>query len=711
MRFRTLLAASLLAVSLVPLAAFTVLQWREAQNEIARSDEMQSRWAERAALETQTALDDAKRFVLLTAEMGAVAMDGNTTARASRTLQLSLEQIAATYGLFENLHIDDKEAKSLLFAPKESVRGSNLNVDHSQRWHSRAASAPAGSVLVSDVFQAEGATDRPIINLATAIRNARGEVIGVAAAALQLEALGRAVERKLPEGDYRLRIFDKTGRALYPNALAPVREDLADLLTRPDADKNVVHKLQSEGERHYLAQSRTADGWHIVLVRDGANRMHLATSTLQQAGAALFLLVALILAVVWAVSGTLARGVTKLIRHIESGRTEPAPEDRVSVPEEFRLVQHRWGRVLRGLREKRRELETLNSELESEVQRRTEAFRSQHATLSALFRDMREGVLLFREDGTLLLANPEAERLLPGPKATRAERFESVLRRVMPETPDVKPELAWTENGRSLEAKAFPIEGAPGEPARGVLLRDRTEAAQAEALKESLLSVVAHELKTPVQAIRLQTESLLADDGAWSPDFREELLTNLDEAAKHLQSLINDWLDVARIDGGLFRIEKRVLSLSSVLRKAARLAKSRYDFTLRTEVEEDAACLPGDPERLVQLFSNLFTNSARYARPDAAPEILVRAARVGDEVHIHVLDNGVGIRPEDRERIFDRFYQVERGNRRRSGGTGLGLVICRAVCEAHGGSITALGRNDEPGADIFVRLPLFTDES
>lgn len=82
MRFRTLLAASLLAVSLVPLAAFTVLQWREAQNEIARSDEMQSRWAERAALETQTALDDAKRFVLLTAEMGAVAMDGNTTARA-----------------------------------------------------------------------------------------------------------------------------------------------------------------------------------------------------------------------------------------------------------------------------------------------------------------------------------------------------------------------------------------------------------------------------------------------------------------------------------------------------------------------------------------------------------------------------------------------------------------------------------------------------
>ena len=200
MRFRTLLAASLLAVSLVPLAAFTVLQWREAQNEIARSDEMQSRWAERAALETQTALDDAKRFVLLTAEMGAVAMDGNTTARASRTLQLSLEQIAATYGLFENLHIDDKEAKSLLFAPKESVRGSNLNVDHSQRWHSRAASAPAGSVLVSDVFQAEGATDRPIINLATAIRNARGEVIGVAAAALQLEALGRAVEprRRLP---------------------------------------------------------------------------------------------------------------------------------------------------------------------------------------------------------------------------------------------------------------------------------------------------------------------------------------------------------------------------------------------------------------------------------------------------------------------------------------------------------------------------------
>lgn len=711
MRFRTLLAASFLAVSLVPLAAFTVLQWRETQSEISRSDEMQARWAHRAALEAQTALDDAKRFVLLAAEMGAVAMDGETTARASRTLQLSLEQIASTYGLFENLHIDDARSRSLLFVPKASERGSNLNVDHSKRWHSRAARARAGEVLVSDVFQAEGALNRPIINLATPIRNARDETVGVAAAALSLDAVGRAVERKLPEGAYRLRIFDRAGRSLYPDALSPVSEEWSRILAESDAADGALRKIEGEEGRGYIVQSRTADGWHILLLRDGADRTHLATRTLQQAAAALFLLIALTLATVWLVSGTLARGVTKLIRHIESGRTEPAPEDRVSVPEEFRLVQHRWGRVLRGLREKRRELETLNSELESEVQRRTEAFRSQHATLSALFRDMREGVLLFREDGTLLLANPEAERLLPGPEATRAERFESVLRRVMPEAPDAKPELAWTENGRSLEAKAFPIEGAPGEPARGVLLRDRTEAVQAEALKESLLSVVAHELKTPVQAIRLQTESLLADDGAWSPDFRGELLTNLDEAARHLQSLINDWLDVARIDGGLFRIEKRVLSLSSVLRKAARLAKSRYDFTLRTEVDEDAACLPGDPERLVQLFSNLFTNSARYARPDAAPEILVRAARVDDEVHIHVLDNGVGIRPEDRERIFDRFYQVERGNRRRSGGTGLGLVICRAVCEAHGGSITALGRDDEPGADIFVRLPLFSDES
>lgn len=711
MRFRTLLVASLLAVSLVPLAAFTVLQWHEAQNEILRSDESQARWAERAAIETQTALDDAKRFVLLAAEMGAVAMDGRTTARASHTLQLSLEQIAATYGLFENLHIDDKEAKSLLFVPKESARGSNLNVDHARRWHSRAALAPAGIVLVSDVFRAEGATDRPIINLAAAIRNAEGVAIGVAAAALQLEALGRAVERKLPEGAYSLRIFDKTGRSLYPNALAPVGEDLAALLSRPDARPGTVRKLQTEKERQYLARSRTTDGWHIVLLRNGADRTHLATRTLQQATAALFLLLTLTLGIVWLVSDTLARGVTKLIRHIEGGRTDPAPEDRVNVPEEFRLIQDRWGRVLQRLREKRRELETLNAELENEVQRRTEAFRSQHATLSALFRDMREGVLLFREDGTLLLANPEAERLLPGPEATRAERFEAVLRRVMPAAPDVAPELEWTENGRTLEAKGFPIEGAPGEPARGVLLRDRTEAAQAEALKESLLSVVAHELKTPVQAIRLQTESLLADDGAWTPDFRKELLANLDEAARHLQSLINDWLDVARIDGGVFRIEKRVLSLASVLRKAARLAQARYDFRWRFEIDDEGACLPGDPERLTQLFSNLFTNAARYARTRVPPEILVRAVRVENEVHIHVLDNGIGIRPEDRERIFDRFYQADRGNRRRSGGTGLGLVICRAICEAHGGSITARGREDVPGADLFVRLPLFPDET
>ena len=118
MRFRTLLVSSLLAVSLLPLAAFTALQWREAQSEIARADEAQRLWAQRAAVETQTALDDARRFVLLAAEMGAVAMEGRPTARAAHTLQLSLEQIAGAYGLFENLHLDDARARSLLFFPK-----------------------------------------------------------------------------------------------------------------------------------------------------------------------------------------------------------------------------------------------------------------------------------------------------------------------------------------------------------------------------------------------------------------------------------------------------------------------------------------------------------------------------------------------------------------------------------------------------------------
>lgn len=714
MRFRTLLVTSLLAVSLVPLWAFTVLQWREAQSDIERSDGEHVLWARRAALETQTALDDAKRFVLLTAEMGAVTLEGRTTARAAHTLQLSLEQIAGAYGLFENLHIDDANAKSLLFVPKESERGSNLNRDHSIRWHSRAFAAPAGKVLVSDVFEAQGATERPIINLAASIRNARNEVVGVAAAALRLDALGDAIARKLPENAYRLYLFDKTGRPLYPVALGSVPQALAEEV---DTVKNTVREIPREGVDHardYIAESRTPEGWRIVLLRNGESRTHLATRTLEQGAAALFLLVALTLAAVWIVSSHLAQSATRLIRHIESGRVEPSPEDRINSPVEFRLVQESWCRVLKGLGEKRQELETLNRELESEVFRRTEAFRSQHATLSALFRDMKEGVLLFGDDGKLLLANPEAERLLPGDAATRAERFEGVLQRLsdtVSTTEDCisSPALEWTENGRTLEAKTFPIEGAPGEPARGVLLRDRTEAAQAEALKEHLLSVVAHELKTPVQAIRLQTESLLTDHGTWTPAFRSELLSNLDEAARHLQSLINDWLDVARIDGGLFHIEKRVLPIASVLRKAARLAKARYDFTWKAEIDDAAACLPGDKERLVQLFNNLFTNSARYARPGVAPEILVRAEREGDDVVLSVLDNGIGIREEDCERIFDRFYQVERGNRRRSGGTGLGLVICRAICEAHGGTITASPRRDAPGSEFLVRLPLFPD--
>ena len=121
----------------------------------------------------------------------------------------------------------------------------------------------------------------------------------------------------------------------------------------------------------------------------------------------------------------------------------------------------------------------------------------------------------------------------------------------------------------------------------------------------------------------------------------------------------------------------------------------------------------GDANRLQQLFFNLLSNSARYARA-GVPSTVNIECRIkptdSNIVRIIVADNGIGICREHAERIFDRFYQIEKGNRRRSGGTGLGLVIVRAIVEAHGGSIRLLQEQNDAmaGAAFEIEIPCYS---
>lgn len=121
-------------------------------------------------------------------------------------------------------------------------------------------------------------------------------------------------------------------------------------------------------------------------------------------------------------------------------------------------------------------------------------------------------------------------------------------------------------------------------------------------------------------------------------------------------------------------------------------------------IDAEAECMRVDPDRITQVLINLFVNAGRYKKEGSQARCEVFVRRVEQMVEIVVKDYGVGIEPDQLEKIFDRFYQIDMTSRRRIGGTGLGLAICRAICEAHGGSIRA---ESVPGewTEFIVRLP------
>jgi signal transduction histidine kinase len=218
------------------------------------------------------------------------------------------------------------------------------------------------------------------------------------------------------------------------------------------------------------------------------------------------------------------------------------------------------------------------------------------------------------------------------------------------------------------------------------------EAAKVEALrkvdrlKSELLSTVSHELRTPLASIKGYATSLLRTDVEWDDDTRREFLQIIDEESDRLSGLIADLLEMSEIEAGVLRVEKEPVRLSRLVQKVVKkLRPTARDHVISVYSAPDLPETMIDPRRLEQVLHNLIVNAIKYS-PDGTP-ITIRVERVGNDIQVSVKDQGVGIAPEHLEHVFERFYRVDGELARRTGGSGLGLPICRGLVEAHGGRI------------------------
>ncbi len=244
-----------------------------------------------------------------------------------------------------------------------------------------------------------------------------------------------------------------------------------------------------------------------------------------------------------------------------------------------------------------------------------------------------------------------------------------------------------------------------------VNVHDITRFREAEELKSTFVSVISHELKTPVALIKGYAGTLRREDAHWDEATLRESLRVIEEESDRLNELIDNLLDASRLQAGALPLKMGEVALDAMARRlvtrfrSAQQAPDDEKPRHRFEVSfpDHFPLVEGDEARLEQVLSNLLTNAIKYS-PNGGT-IRVRGQVLPDQVVVTVSDEGIGIAPAEQTRIFDAFYRVDDAPTRRTQGTGLGLYLAKAVVEAHGGRIWV---ESEPGqgAAFSFSLPL-----
>lgn len=228
---------------------------------------------------------------------------------------------------------------------------------------------------------------------------------------------------------------------------------------------------------------------------------------------------------------------------------------------------------------------------------------------------------------------------------------------------------------------------------------------EADRLKTEFVSMVSHELRAPLTSISGYVALLLEGAGGDLNDEQREFLTIVMKNADRLLALINDLLDISRVEAGRIDLHRQVLDLSDAIAGAVALMQPQFEAKQQRVVLELPEELPpvfADADRVAQILTNLLSNASKYT--PAGGNIIVRAAPADGSVRVAIQDNGIGLSPAEQAQVFTKFFRARNRLTEQTGGTGLGLAITRSLVELHGGAITVASAPGE-GSTFSFTLP------
>ena len=504
-----------------------------------------------------------------------------------------------------------------------------------------------------------------------------------ALAAQGVRLSGRAYFEDLEPGDYRLTWVAEDGRVL-----ADTESDPASMENHASRQEIAQALKNGYGESRRYSDTRMEKTLYYALrLEDGSVvRLSVATSTVLNLVLGMAQPICLVLAGALALSLFLAGRISKKIVAPLNALDLEHPLDNEGYDELSPLL---------------RRLDVQQQQIRS----RTSELKRRQADFSAVTDNMGEGLVLLGREDAVLSINPAACRLLECTATTGRDILE------VNRSPELRSVLAQAHEGKraeelmSIRGRRYRLEGTPVESSGGVrgvvlLFQDVTEREQAERIRREFTANVSHELKTPLHAISGYAELLSA---GMVPEHMPRFAGNIYTEAQRLILLVEDIIRLSQLDEGAAGMGREQVNLAQLVRETVRSLDSvaaEAQVTVETELEN--VSVNGIEQLLSGVVYNLTDNAIKYNHPGGT--VTIRLSARGEQAILQVADTGVGIPEESRERIFERFYRVDKSRSKEVGGTGLGLSIVKHAVMIHRGTIhvdSTLGK----GTTITVTLP------
>lgn len=350
------------------------------------------------------------------------------------------------------------------------------------------------------------------------------------------------------------------------------------------------------------------------------------------------------------------------------------------------------------------ELSHTFNNMSSEIQENIEALSTQKNIRDSLINSMIEGVLGLNDKREVILSNKMADDIIKSIDKTVYKEIEKQI-----ETTFVSKDTEFQEyeiNNKYYVIIMSYVERIQQDGRSGivVIIRDMTNEHNLDQMKKDFIANVSHELRTPISLLQGYTESIVDGIVTEPEEIRDSLSIVLDET-KRLNRLVNELLNVARMDAEGLTVNKEKQPIKPLLSKMQMKYKQQADdLELNMSLEPNIGdeLWEYDADRIDQVLTNLIDNATRYTQP--GDSISITTTTDDSYQTLYIKDTGSGISPEHIELVFDRFYKVEASRTRGKQGTGLGLFICKMIIEEHGGTIKVESEVNK-GTTFIIKLP------